>query len=332
MRTDLIFRKTNPVFFSIERVFFSIEEELRRQGLSVEKVYAPDSGPSLRNFRAVINRFGRRQADVYHVTGDIHYAVLGFPRRKVLLTIHDCVFLRQATGLKKWLLKKLFLDWPVGHCRIVTTISEATKKDIVHYTGCNPDKIRVIPNPIREGIQYRPPVFREDHPTILFVGTTPNKNLERTIPALAGINCRLRIIGEITEDIRRLLQLYRLDYSNGLRLTDEEMAEEYVKADLVLFPSLYEGFGLPIVEAQKTGRPVITSDLSPMKEVAGGAACLVDPEKEEDIRAAVLKVIGDAACREQLIAAGLHNVQRFDIVTITKQYLSCYRDLSKTLQ
>src|SRR5882757_6728506 len=104
MKVAFLFRSANPVFFSIERVFFSIEEELRRQGHSIEKAYAPDSGLSAKNFRAVMNRFGRKGMDIYHVTGDIHYAVLGFPRRQVVLTIHDCVFLRQANGFRKWLL------------------------------------------------------------------------------------------------------------------------------------------------------------------------------------------------------------------------------------
>jgi len=329
MKVAFLFRKPNPVFFSIERVFFSVEEELRRQGNDVVKYYLPDSGLSLGNFRTVLQRFGNKDRDLYHVTGDIHYAVIGFPRRKVLLTIHDCVFMRQPKGLKRWLLKKLFLDWPVRHCRLITTISEATKRDIVLHTGCNPDKIRVIPNPIREGIQYCEKMFDAENPVILFVGTTPNKNLERTIQALEGVSCVLRIIGEIKDDIRALLDRHGVQYSTASRLTDEQMAAEYAAADMILFPSLYEGFGLPILEAQKTGRPVITSDLSPMKEVAGGAACLVDPLSVTSIREGVLKVIGDQAYRQQLMTSGGHNVQRYDVVIISQQYLSCYRALQE---
>jgi len=329
MRIAFLFRKTNPIFFSIERVFFSLEEELRRQGNDISKYYMPDSGLSVKNFRTVLQRFGNPDRDVYHVTGDIHYAVLGFSRRKVLLTIHDCVFMRQPKGIKRWLLKKLFLDWPVRHCRLITTISEATKRDIVKHTGCSPDKIRVIPNPIREGIQYSEKAPGSDAPVILFVGTTPNKNLERTIQALEGVSCRLRIIGEIKDDIRASLDRHGLQYSAASRLTDEQMYDEYAAADMILFPSLYEGFGLPILEAQKTGRPVITSDLSPMKEVAGGAACLVDPLSVTSIREGVLKVTGDQAYRQQLVLLGQHNVQRYDVVTISQQYLSCYRELQE---
>src|SRR6202012_2943623 len=94
-------------------------------------------------------------------------------------------------------------------------------------------------------------------------------------------------------------------------LTDEEIAAQYANADLVLFPSTFEGFGLPIVEGQKAGRPVITSDLSPMRETAGGPACLAHPHDIASLRQALLRVIGDAAYREQRVQAGFLNVPRF---------------------
>jgi len=159
MKVAFLFRKANPVFFSIERVFFSIEEELRRQGHSIEKAYAPDSGLSAKNFRAVMNRFGRKGMDIYHVTGDIHYAVLGFPRRQVVLTIHDCVFLYNTTGVKRRILKWLFLDAPVKRAAVITTISEFTREEILRFSKCDPGKVVVIPDPVNEAIYFTEKTF-----------------------------------------------------------------------------------------------------------------------------------------------------------------------------
>ncbi|HEV2478854.1 MAG TPA: glycosyltransferase family 1 protein [Puia sp.] len=327
MTIAFIFRKPHRTFFSIERVFYSIIADMKRTGMRTEKCYVPRSGPAPANFRTAIGRFGGKKADIYHITGDIHYTALVLPRDRTVLTIHDCVFLYHTQGIKRWILKQLYLDRPVSRCRMVTTISEATKKDIVRFTGCNPDKIKVIPNPVRENIRFVEQPFQRHKPRILFVGVTPNKNLHRAIKALAGLACHLRIVGIAPPDAVTALQEQKIEHSIVSGLTDDEMAAEYVKADILLFPSLYEGFGLPVVEAQKTGRVVVTSNRSPMKEVAGEGACLVDPESVEAIRAGVTKVTEDEAYRQGLIAAGFKNAERFDTRAITGQYLACYREL-----
>jgi glycosyltransferase involved in cell wall biosynthesis len=245
-----------------------------------------------------------------------------------MLTIHDCVFLYSATGIKGRVLKWLFLDMPVHRCPIITTISEATRKDILSFTGCPPEKVVVIPNPVADTIYYSSAPLRRDEPVILFVGTTENKNLFRVAEALHSIACRLEIIGKLNEQQMQALADQGISYRQHIALSDQQVADHYAAADIVLFPSTFEGFGLPIVEGQKAGRPVITSDFSPMKEVAGGAACLVDPYDPGSIRAGVLKVINDTAYREQLIKDGLRNIDRFSTETIAAQYLDCYKKLA----
>jgi glycosyltransferase involved in cell wall biosynthesis len=321
----LLFRQPGR-FFSLERIFRQLgplmEKYIRVTSWSAAySAFTP--GKLLTNILAA----RKNRADVYHVTGDIHYVVLALPRRRTLLTIHDCVFLYTATGIKRKLLKWFLLDMPVRRCRLITTISEATKRDILQHTGCSPDKLVVIPDPIADSIYYAPAVFNEQQPVILFVGTTSNKNLLLTAAALKNISCRVDIIGPLSAEQQQALEDNHIHYQPYSGLTDEEMASRYAEADIILFPSTFEGFGLPIVEGQKAGRPVITSNLSPVKETAGGAACLVDPWDPASIRDGVLRVIRDADYRQQLVGEGFRNITRFSPEAIAKQYLECYEKI-----
>jgi glycosyltransferase involved in cell wall biosynthesis len=101
----------------------------------------------------------------------------------------------------------------------------------------------------------------------------------------------------------------------------------YVDSDLLLFPSTYEGFGMPILEAQATGRAVVTSDVASMPYVAGDAACLVNPFSVDSIREGVLKVITEASYRDDLVAKGLENVYRFRPEVIVNSYFDLYREI-----
>lgn len=322
-----LFRK--PVsFFSIERVFAQLKPELEKE-VVIENWEAPRAGVAPQNLFRNIRSARSAKADVYHITGDVHYLTLGLPRSRTILTIHDCVFLYKYTGYKRRLLKWLFLDMPVRTCALVTTISEATRQDILKNTGCSPEKVVVIPDPVNECIYYKPRPFNSDEPVLLFVGTTPNKNLARVIPALEGIPCRLEIVGDLPRDMENLLQNSRIRYHVQGRLTDQEIADMYAGADIVLFPSTFEGFGLPVVEAQKAGRPVITSKILPMSEVAGDAACLVDPFSVASIREGVLRVIQDAQFRADIVNKGFQNIKRFDAGHISALYVSYYRQVGQ---
>ena len=319
-----VFRKKNPLFFSIERVFESVTQLIAGHGWSVDSVEVPEYSSGIPAILRNILSLRKQKADIYHITGDIHYAVFAFPRKKTVLTIHDCVNVIQSKGLRRWVMLHLFVKWPVSYAQVVTTISEQSKREIVELSGCKPDKIIVTYNPVRSSINFNKKDFHAACPNLLFIGSTPNKNLGRVLDALQGIQCVLEIVGKVEEEVLRLIKLYGIEAVLSERLTDVELNEKYRKADVLLFPSLYEGFGLPILEAQQAGVPVLTSNRGPMNEVAGKGACLVDPENVASIREGLEKILSDADFRNSLIQNGIENCKRFQEETIRQKYLEVY--------
>lgn len=265
----------------------------------------------------------RQKTAICHITGDIHFIALVLPGDRTILTIHDCGFMRHPNPLLRGVLGIFWLQLPVRRARWITVVSEATRQEVLRYTGCRPDKIRVIPTIIRSHFAPVPKPFSAE-PVVLHIGTAPNKNLPRHIAALAGLSLRLHIIGRISESDRRLLEEHGIRYRNDWNLSDPEVKAAYENCDLLLFASTFEGFGMPILEAQSVGRPVITSACSSMPEVAGEAACYVDPLDITSIRAGIIRVTNDARYRENLIAAGRENVKRFSSEAVAAAYLELY--------
>ena len=264
------------------------------------------------------------RGDVVHVTGDIHYLAPALVGRRVVLTIHDLAPLHAKCGLARKLFKCFWYDLPVRCADCTTTISAAVSEELKAALRSSAAEVTVIPNCISSEFIQAPKAWPET-PVVLMVGTKANKNLERMFAALQDFQVEVRIIGQLSEAQRNTITSSQVLFTELGRLTDAEVLQAYRDCDLLAFASTYEGFGLPILEAQATGRPVLTSDIPALSEVAGEGALLVDPLDVDSIRQGFERLLSDQAYREVLIEKGQHNVRRYQPNAIALQYAEYYR-------
>jgi glycosyltransferase involved in cell wall biosynthesis len=325
MKPKIVFVERKPsASVSIERVFRQIAKDLPPDKFDVEFQNVPYGNGILAIIKNLLF-FRTRPADIYHITGDIHYISLVLPPNRTILTIHDLIFLRRRSGIRRFALKKLFLDWPLRRIKRVTVVSQAIKEEIINESGTQFESIDVIPNPLIDGFVAEPQKpFNTVCPIILHVGTAPNKNLDNLIEAAQGLPCKLKIIGRLGDKIVKSLERHSVAYENSSGLKEEHIVEEYRNADIVSFCSTYEGFGLPIIEAQAMRKPVVTSDLPPMSATAGDGAVLVDPYDIGSIRNGLRRLIDDEEYRQGMVESGIQNVKRFDGKALSGRYAAIY--------
>lgn len=330
---QIIYKKPAVAFFlrkpravgnySIEFIFDDVRARLKDK---IECTFNYSRYESSGFFKRLYNcvEAAFRQKEVNHVTGDIHYLGIFLRKRKTVHTIHDCVFLDRSIGFKHKILKLFWMSIPVKNCVFITAISESTKKEILKYSNCDPQKIVVIPVAISERFRRTNKIFNKSKPIILQIGTARNKNLPRLISALENVSCQLHIVGKFEKEYERQLKKCGIDYKYQWGLTEDEIIGKYQEADIISFTSTYEGFGMPILEAQATGRVIVTSNIFSMPEVAGDGACLVDPFNVQSIKQGIIKVIEDDHYREKLICNGYENIKRFQPDRIANLYLDLY--------
>jgi glycosyltransferase involved in cell wall biosynthesis len=319
-------RRQAPSRFSIERVFDTVGRNLPSPFTAVPR-FCPYVG------RGIVDRFrnglAARQArePMHHVTGDVHYLACFLPRGRTVLTIHDCSTLTYLRGARRALARLVWYWLPVRCASLVTTISEFSRQEVLRVTGCRPDKVSVVYDPMPPGFAPAPRPEKRRRPIVLQVGAAPNKNVPRVAEAIAPLGCKLWIVGQPDDETTCVLAGLGLDYTVFSDVRNDELVELYRQCDLTILASTYEGFGLPIIEAQASARPVVTSNLCSMPEVAGDGACLVDPYDVESIRSAVKRVLSDDGFYDRLVGQGLRNVARFTPERIGAQYADLYRQL-----
>lgn|SRR5215469_781852 len=277
----------------------------------------------------------RMKADVLHATSFFAPLISPCP---VIVTVHDTMYLSNPKHYRDrffLLYARLFIKPAVKRCALINTVSEASRRDIVSVFGVPDTKVQVIYHGVNSRFHpSRQPAevallrskYQLDSPFFLFVGALePRKNLSRLIQAFDLFlktvrddqKFQLVLAGPGGSASEELLEIARqLHISQHIRMLgyvpDEDIPALYSATTAFVFPSLGEGFGLPIVEAMACGTPVVSSNVSCIPEVAGDAALLVDPLETKAIADAMYRVTYDESLRRELVSKGLERAKLFN--------------------
>jgi glycosyltransferase involved in cell wall biosynthesis len=295
----------------------------------------------------------RQKPDVFF--SPAHYAPRFSPVPTVV-SIMDLAFFhfpelftkKDLNQLKSW------TGYSIKKAKKIITISQASKDDIIKLYGIEPERIAVIYPGIKQQASLTPHIYPMNELKtrykigdnfLLFVGTLqPRKNVVRIIEAFAETrkqktesgdhDLELVIIGRKGWQYEEILaapekygvknQVKFLDF-----VPDEDLMLFYQHAQAFVWPSLYEGFGLPVLEAMKFGCPVITSNVSSLPEAGGDAALYVDPENVEEIKHAIEKVVSDEKLRNEMVAKGKKQVEKFSWEKAAKETLEVLQEVGK---
>lgn len=294
----------------------------------------------------------RDNADIYHF---FNFIVPPRIKGKVITTIHDMTYELYPETMDKRNLKRIKNDiqYSVDRSDKIITVSESSKNDIIKFLNVDESKIEIVYN----GVDYEKfnKYYTEDiklivrnkynlpQNYILYMGTLePRKNIDSIIEAFALIkkqkdfdNIKLVIAGKkgwLFEDIFNLVDKLNLKdhviFTDYVDETDKPII--YNMAKLFVFPSLYEGFGIPVLEAMASSVPVIASNVSSLPEVAGNAAILVNPKDIEGIAKNIIKILSDDDLKNELVRKGHIQAQKFTWEASAEKLYNIYKEIMKS--
>jgi glycosyltransferase involved in cell wall biosynthesis len=316
------------------------------------------------NFRGVVETSGnysvseqirvplalrRERVTLFHAP---HYVLPPLVRCKSVVTIHDCIHLMFPQYLpNRFALAyaRTSIGLAARRSTRVLTVSESSKRDILRFVDVPPEKIDVIYNAYDERFGIEPPEdvvtrvrerYQLHDPFVLYAGNVkPHKNLERLIEAFHLVRSRgldhLKLV-LIGDEISKYTALRRAVHRHQLHkyvrflgfLPLDTLAVLYRLAGVFVFPSLYEGFGLPPLEAMASGTPVVTSNVSSLPEVAGNAAVLVDPYNASAIADGIYRVLTDDTLRLDLKRRGIERATQFSWESSVRRVREIYGQIA----
>lgn len=237
-----------------------------------------------------------------------------------IFTIHDLIHLNVPgqTSLLKKLFYQHFIKPAAKKAQGIVTVSHFSKKTILEWINIPEEKITVSYPGVSTVFKPEGTPFQAGFPYLLHVGNTKNhKNVARLIEAFAKskIDSHIKLIctGALSEDVQLAIQKHRLEERvlSKNNLSEEELAALYRGALGIVFPSLYEGFGLPVVEGMASGVPVLTSNLTSLPEIANNCAILIDPYNVDALTNGIEELVNNSQLRQDLIARGLVQAKQF---------------------
>ena len=327
-----VFRKPNPGNFSIEKVYAAVYKEL--QGITTAN-FTWDRITLKRNFdfalfakyflkSLFLSRF------IVHITGGCNYMVMAFPFKKRVLTIHDFFHYNTKKGLKGKLYDLLFFRLPIRFAHQIIVVSQQTKDTLAEHFPKHQNKAHVIVNPLvidQKFVEYKERDLVNRPLKVLQIGDKPLKNYERLLAATHDLPVHYYMVHAKDTAVTMLQETFAVPekITHLCGISDQELYNLYKDCDILFFASTAEGFGLPILEAQAFGMPVVTSNIPPMSSVGVGAF-LVDPFNTQDIRAAFEHLLAEPNLENNYTLAK-KNLAQYLAPTVAAHYLNSYKQL-----
>jgi glycosyltransferase involved in cell wall biosynthesis len=328
----------------------SSHSQLFETGPNFQRVQIPERRRGELDHSEVFRFLKRQAVDVYHIPHD--EVPWRLPCRYVV-TVHDCVNIIYPPVTRTGWIETLRFNYRrrnLQRAQFIIAVSEATKHDVERFYRIPESKIKVIYNALDERLSQAHPTldsksvferYQIHDPYLLFAGSIrPHKNITRLIEAFAVARSELKdhplysrlkllIIGDELakhQALRRTVVISRVQGDvRFLGFVPYEILKTfYQNAAAFVFPSLYEGFGLPPLEAMAFGTPVLASNTSSLPEVVGDAAILVNPENVFEIARGIKQILCDENTRSQLIRKGFEQIQKFSWLKSAQKTLDLY--------
>lgn len=308
---------------------------------NIERRKLTDVGKNLINVK--FNRFNRYldvslKMDTKFIFHSSYYRICKNPNAINITTVHDFTYEYYSRGLKK-----ILHSWQkrraIEKSDFIICISENTKRDLLKFVpSVNPEKIKVIYNGVSNDYYVKTNISLLNIPFksleyVLFVGARDNyKNFRLAIEAISKSTKKIVIVGAPLNEneisfIERTLKDTSKYYYAG-RISNEELNNLYNHAFALLYPSIYEGFGIPVIEAQKAGCPVIAYNGSSIPEIVGDKSLLINELKSSEI-CKRLDLLEDKEFRGEIIRKGLENSKRFSWDNMYEEIMEVYKRLWK---